>query len=80
MGIHGETPDHTLRALTASIREMNQRFGIPSTLQALGNAPAEVESLRQALIAATLADGCTLTNPCRPSAADVDRLLSAIAS
>ena len=36
-------------------------------------------ALRQALIAATLGDGCTQTNPCQPRAADVDRLLTAIA-
>ncbi|WP_434640392.1 1-propanol dehydrogenase PduQ [Klebsiella sp. I138] len=79
MGIQADTPEHTLRALVGNINDMNRHFGIPATLRALGKDPADFASLRQALIAATLADGCTLTNPCRPGAADVDRLLNAIA-
>lgn len=79
MGIQAATPEQTLRALIGSIRDMNHHFGIPATLQALGKDRTAVESLRQALIAATLGDGCTQTNPCQPRAADVDRLLTAIA-
>lgn len=79
MGIQTGTQNHTLNALIDRIREINQRFGIPATLRELGKDLADFESLRQSLISAALADGCTASNPCQPTAADVDLLLTQIA-
>ncbi|XBS70881.1 1-propanol dehydrogenase PduQ [Acerihabitans sp. KWT182] len=79
MGIQANTPDQTLHALITAIRDINRHFGIPATLRELGKDLRDFESLRQPLITATLADGCTASNPCRPSAADVDVLLTRIA-
>ncbi len=78
MGIETATSEQTLHALINGIRDINHHFGIPATLQDLGKDRAEFESLRQPLITASLADGCTATNPCKPRAADVDQLLTRI--
>ncbi|MEF3100491.1 iron-containing alcohol dehydrogenase [Raoultella terrigena] len=79
MGIPVRTQEQALNALIDGIREINHRFGIPATLRELGIALTDFESLRQPLISAALADGCTASNPCQPGAADVDRLLTQIA-
>ena len=79
MGIPVRTQEQALKALIDGIREINHRFGIPATLRELGIALTDFESLRQPLISAALADGCTASNPCQPGAADVDRLLTQIA-
>lgn len=79
MGIDGTTTQQTLQALVNHIRDINRHFGIPATLRELGKDLTHFESLRQPLVAAALVDGCTASNPCNPSAADVDHLLSAIA-
>ncbi|WP_333499482.1 1-propanol dehydrogenase PduQ [Kluyvera sp. CHPC 1.2972] len=78
MGIKSATPEQTLNALSNRIREMNRHFGIPATLCEAGKDRAEVESLHQQLIHATLSDGCTASNPCRPTAADIEQLLTGI--
>lgn len=80
MGIHAATPEQTLRELVARLHEINRHFAIPATLAELSVDLNTVESLRPALIAAALADGCTATNPCTPVAADIDRLLTLIAA
>lgn len=78
MGINAATAEQALGALVDHIHAMNRRFGIPATLQALGTDLTDFAALRQPLIAATLADGCTASNPCQPTAAEVDRLLTLI--
>lgn len=79
MDIHTGTEKHFLSALISGIREINHRFGIPATLRELGRELSDFESLRPQLISAALADGCTASNPCQPTAADVDLLLTHIA-
>jgi len=78
MGIQAATPEQTLHALINSINAMNRQFGIPATLQALGKKREDIQPLRQAMITASLADGCTASNPCPPLATDVEQLLSRI--
>ncbi|NMP28981.1 iron-containing alcohol dehydrogenase [Rahnella sp. SAP-1] len=78
MGIQQATPQQTVHALIDGIRDLNRHFDIPATLRELGKNPADIESLRQQLITATLADGCTASNPCNPDAADIDQLLTQI--
>ncbi|WES67409.1 1-propanol dehydrogenase PduQ [Superficieibacter sp. HKU1] len=79
MGIHADTPQQTLNDLVAGLHAMNRHFGIPATLAGLSVTMQTVESFRPALIAAALADGCTASNPCKPTAVDIDRLLTRIA-
>jgi alcohol dehydrogenase class IV len=79
MGIQAATPEQTLDALINGIREINRHFGIPATLRELGTDLSDFSSLRQALIEAALADGCTASNPCRPDHSAVDQLLTRIA-
>lgn len=79
MGIQAATSEQTLNALINSIHNINRHFGIPATLQELGKDLSEFALLRQALINAALADGCTASNPCKPCAADIDQLLTQIA-
>ena len=79
MDIRAATPPQTINILINTLCELNRHFGIPATLQALGKKSQDVTALRPALIAAALADGCTATNPCQPSAEDIDNLLTQIA-
>ncbi|AFI92318.1 iron-containing alcohol dehydrogenase [Pectobacterium parmentieri] len=78
MGLPSTTAEYALNALINSIRDMNRYFGIPATLRELGKDLTDFESLRQPLIAAALADGCTASNPCKPNAVDIDQLLTEI--
>lgn len=78
MGIQASTPEQTLNALISSIRDINRHFGIPATLAELGKDITDFASLRQPLIQAALADGCTASNPCQPTASDIDHLLTQI--
>ncbi|WP_435954643.1 1-propanol dehydrogenase PduQ [Dryocola sp. BD626] len=79
MGVEAADSTTAIAQLIEKIRQLNQQFAIPATLGALGVDIAAFERLRQPLINASLADGCTVTNPRQPSAADIDRLLSQIA-
>lgn len=79
MGLQATTPEQTIQALIGAIRDINRRFGIPSTLRELGSDLTHVAALRADLINASLSDGCTASNPCQPSISDVGKLLTQIA-
>lgn len=79
LGIEQGSAPQIIAQVVASIRELNQRFGIPATLKALGTGSATFEPLRRPLIHAALADGCTASNPRQPTEQDIDRLLTQIA-
>lgn len=79
VGIDHHCPRQRIIELTAGIRKLNQLFGIPPTLSALGMDLAELEKIRQPLINAALADGCTASNPRRPTAQHIDKLITLIA-
>lgn len=78
MGVLNENPHLAISQLVRKIRQLNRQFNIPSTLREFGIDKVEFENLRQPLIAAALADGCTATNPCKPTHQDIDQLLSLI--
>lgn len=65
--------------LAQAVRALNRRFGIPATLKELGTDLTQLAALRQPLIRAALADGCTASNPRRASAQDIDNLLTRLA-
>jgi alcohol dehydrogenase class IV/propanediol utilization protein len=79
LGIAPAEPQPMIARLAEKIRQLNLQFGIPRSLKELGTDLAAFDALRPALADAALADGCTVTNPCQPSAADVERLLSCLA-
>lgn len=78
MGVEHENSQIAISHLVKKIRLINRQFGIPATLKELGTDKPLFESLRQPLIDAALADGCTITNPRQPNVQDIDRLLSLI--
>lgn len=79
MGIQATTPEQTIAGLVTAIRTLNHQFGIPATLRELGIDMAHFAALRSSLISATLADGCTASNPYPPSPEHVAGLLVQIA-
>ncbi|MEA9390213.1 1-propanol dehydrogenase PduQ [Acerihabitans sp. TG2] len=79
VGIKQDCPRQSIKQLAASIRKLNAFFGIPSTLKTLGTDITALEKLRQPLINAVLADGCTGSNPRRPTEQDIDKLITLIA-
>lgn len=78
MGIQATTPEQTITNLVAAIHSLNRHFGIPATLRELGIDITQFSALRSSLVSATLADGCTLSNPYSPSPTDVEALLTQI--
>lgn len=78
MGIENANPQIAISQLVRKIRHLNRQFTIPASLKELGVDKDEFEQLRQPLIDASLADGCTTTNPRKPTRQDIDQLLSLI--
>jgi len=78
MNIEGFSSQQAAHELARTIRKLNQQFGIPSTLIALGKGRDELEVYRSAIIDAALADGCTAGNPRKPMVEDIDRLFTYI--
>ncbi|MCE0495492.1 1-propanol dehydrogenase PduQ [Vibrio salinus] len=78
MSISESSEARGIQKLTDKIRSLNQQFGIPSTLTELGKSRDELESVRALIIESALSDGCTETNPRKPTVSDVNRLFSRI--
>ena len=78
MEIAIENSQHAIAQLVLKIRQLNQKFGIPATLRELGVDMTEFEALQQSLISASLADGCTASNPHNPTEQGVGRLLALV--
>ncbi|MDH2999106.1 alcohol dehydrogenase [Pasteurellaceae bacterium LFhippo2] len=79
MGLNAISNHSAVMQLVAEIRQLNQRFGIPESLRALG---CDINLLQQDLtkvVDSILQDGCTQTNPRAVSADDVRNLLKLIA-
>ena len=78
MNIDVDIPSLAPKELSAAIRDLNRQFQIPSSLIEFGKNRHEIENVRQTIIESTLADACTATNPRKPSASDIDKLLTKI--
>ncbi|WP_417877152.1 1-propanol dehydrogenase PduQ [Vibrio sp.] len=78
MNIDVDIPSLAPKELSAAIRDLNRQFQIPSSLIELGKNRHEIENVRKTIIESTLADACTATNPRKPSASDIDKLLTKI--
>lgn len=79
IGIDHPVPEQAIAQMTQAIRQINRHFGIPATLSELGIDRAKVGAMRNALVNAALADGCTASNPRQASAQDVEALIDLIA-
>lgn len=62
--------------LIREIERLNHLLKIPATLTELGKDPKEVEKLRESIVAATLADSTTQTNPRSVTADQVNEILT----
>jgi len=78
MGIAQGVPELAIKQMSQKIRQLNQHFAIPATLNALGIDRAKVASLRDRLVRSALADGCTASNPRQPTAQEVAALVDCI--
>ncbi len=78
-GWDGATPRAGVKNLARALSRMNERFGIPSTLRALGVDLGELPRWGPELVDAALADLCTATNPRKPSPGDVADLIRMVA-
>ncbi len=78
MNINVDSPLLAVHELSGVIRSLNRRLQIPASLIELGKTREEIESVRQVIIESTLSDACTLTNPRKPTANDIDKLLTKI--
>ncbi|WMN86185.1 iron-containing alcohol dehydrogenase [Vibrio parahaemolyticus] len=78
MNIDVDSPSQAVRELSTAIRNLNKQLQIPASLTEFGKTREDVEAARRTIIEATLADGCTITNPRKPTASDIDMLLTKI--
>ncbi|RRD47810.1 1-propanol dehydrogenase PduQ [Tessaracoccus sp. OH4464_COT-324] len=62
-------------ALVARVRKLNQALEVPETVREAGISLAEYRQLIEEMAATAAADGCTPTNPIRPSHEDLVLLL-----
>lgn len=78
MKIDVDSPSQAVRELSTAIRNLNKQLQIPASLTEFGKKREDVEAARRTIIEATLADGCTITNPRKPTVSDIDMLLTKI--
>src|SRR6185369_3172677 len=72
MGItaSGLPPENCLAALTEAIRNLRTRIGITTSLRAAGVTTANIPALANK----AMKDACMVTNPKRPTAADIEAI------
>mgnify|MGYP000303690704 CR=1 FL=1 len=79
LGLGESSPWASVTALAQALRDMNQQFGIPSTLRAAGVDMDELGRCADDMVQTALADTCTASNPRKPAPAEVAALLRAVA-
>ncbi len=78
-GYSGKTDLISVANLIEILRQLNERFGIPATLQQLGVDLSQQPAVEQELTQAVMDDTCTTTNPRQPSTVEVTRLINEVA-
>jgi alcohol dehydrogenase class IV len=78
MNVDVGCPSQAASELSNAIRLLNKQLQIPASLTELSKKREDIEIARQVIVETTLADGCTTTNPRKPSASDIDALLTKI--
>jgi alcohol dehydrogenase class IV len=63
LGLSGTTDDELVDSLTSSIKELNKKMSIPSTLKEYGIDEAEFNSKLDMISERAIADACTGSNP-----------------
>ncbi len=67
-----------LRALKNALLRLRRELGLPATLAEAGIDPAQVAKKTDTLVSAALADPCCATNPMKPQAQHVRRILGEV--
>lgn len=79
LGLESLNVRSAVKNLVREIRSLNQRMGIPATLQEMGVDLQEFQKEKCAVAQAALEDTCTETNPRTASAEDILSILNRIA-
>lgn len=64
--------------LVRAIKQLRQRLDMPASLSEFGLDKSTVNAQKQAIAVAALADGCTNTNPRKPSLAEIEEIITMI--
>ncbi|ABD86727.1 1-propanol dehydrogenase PduQ [Rhodopseudomonas palustris] len=78
-GWEAATPRAGAQSLIRALSRLNEQFGIPPTLRALGIDLSELPRWGPELAEAALMDPCTAANPRKPSLSDINHLVRAVA-
>ena len=78
VGLPGNDIYTSVYSLSRRIEAVKRSFGIPATLRDLGVDPDDVRKNMDSLVASALADSCTKTTPRKPSAEEVEAIISRI--
>lgn len=79
LGYPANSPDIGVRNMIHKIKEFQNWLNIPTTLGEAGVTKAQYEEVKEHIIESALADACTVTNPRKPTPADVEEILSKVA-
>ena len=78
LGLSAGADAIALRALKNALVRLRRELGLPQTLQEAGIDSEALQQKMDALTAAALADPCCASNPVKPDAAQVRRILSEV--
>ncbi len=67
-----------LRALKSTLLRLRRELGLPATLAEAGIHPTQVEQKTDALVSAALSDPCCATNPVKPQAQHIRRIINEV--
>jgi alcohol dehydrogenase class IV len=78
LGLSAGADSIALRALKNALIRLRRELGLPDTLAAAGVDPGQVRKKMELLVNATLSDPCCNTNPVKPEAANIRRILQGV--
>lgn len=78
LGLSNGAEPIALRALKNALVNLRRELGLPDTLAAAGVPVSQVREKTETLVKAALSDPCCTTNPVKPTAADVRRILQEV--
>ena len=78
LGLSSGADPIALRALKNALVSLRRELGLPDTLAAAGISVSQVRQKTEILTKAALSDPCCATNPVKPTATDVRRILQEV--
>lgn len=78
LGLSSGADPIALRALKNALVSLRRELGLPDTLAAAGVSVSQVREKTETLTKAALSDPCCATNPVKPTATDVRRILQEV--